>query len=247
MHVMLYGALSFAVGTELDTVDHVKISFYQGTKMTVPHIFDLQRILTLERIKREIDFPNSAGKYSIRSTLNTLHLTATSCVNALHSLLRIREVVRILHDPALQVLIDNLSSDITNLQSQMMIDLVQVKSEPKYAGSLTKKLETLCDLAASVMTTCQALEQMVNATIGLKQSKTTVTNVFSTNEVVRYAIVKADFLEVKDDCPINFHEGQHCEILDLADGGVNVANGNYIVFFTSEHLEKHFEIADRRN
>jgi len=139
-----------------------------------------------------------------------------------------------------------LSDDITGLVAQLHdFDYARIESDVRYAGSQWTVAKAIQAWSCSVQARSVALEALIAAETGAHTTGASLKAILKKNRpLVKVAVVKSDFTDTQVGWPVEFHEGEHCDISIHTDDGAQVAGGDLLVYFTTARLQEHFDIVE---
>lgn len=121
------------------------------------------------------------------------------------------------------------------------VDIEKVRTNAPYAGSMLNRARLARQSAEAVDQLAIAICAVIKAKGAVTDAATLRTN-FIDAPAKKYAVVKETFTHTKGGFPLQFHQGQHCEIDHEHEGGKSIACGHYSTYFTAAEVSHFFDI-----
>jgi hypothetical protein len=205
---------------------------------TAPFDF-AEKAATLKALSLTLDSEYSPATRVFWLTLSALHSAYGSLAGAANKLEKAPQ-----HDQDVFNLIRKVVDEIAAVEKLVAdIDIEKVRTNAAYAGSML-------DRARLARASAEAVDQLAIAISAVLKAKGAVTDAatlrtkFVDTPPKKYAVVKKSFTHTKGGSPVQFHEGQHCQI-DYEDAdGKRIADGTgtYAVYFSAEEVPNFFDI-----
>lgn len=203
---------------------------------TAPFDF-AEKAAALKALSISLDTEYSQATRVFWLTLNALHAAYGSLAGAANKLEKAPQ-----HGEDVSTLIAKVVSEIAAVEKLTAdIDIEKVRTNAAYAGSMLERARLARASAEAVDQLAIAILATLKAT-GAVSDAATLRTKFVDAPAKKYAVVKKSFTHTKGGSPVQFHEGQHCEI-DFEDAdGKRIASGDYAVYFSTEEVPNFFDI-----
>lgn len=203
---------------------------------TAPFDF-AEKAASLKALSLSLDSEYSQAARVFWLTLNALHEAYGSLAGAANKLEKAPQ-----HNQDVSNLIGTVVAEIAAVEKLVAeIDIEKVRTDAPYAGSMLAR-------ARLARASAQAVDQLAIAIAAVIKAKGAVTDAatlrtkFADAPAKKYAVVKKSFTHTKGGSPVQFHEGQHCEI-DYEDAqGKRIASGDYAVYFSTDEVPNFFDV-----